>query len=245
MARICATVGGGIGKEISALWEEFESGETDEAKTLKDMDKFEMVLQANEYEAAQGMDLPDFFRTTRGVFVTPLFKALDAELRHRRACRRSANLTSEEPPEKRPRVQTAEEKVPTAEAGASNAFGPVRIPFLDFAPEFIDPILSGAKAATARCPGGQKDTDVTSDFEAIVSQGWALAYCTTRGSKAFAVLKVERVEKRGLEEIDDALAKVEGMETGDELKAAVQRFYPLIAAGDEVSVLYFSVLHRL
>merc|ERR1711974_162099 len=65
----------------------FEAGETSEARHLRDLDKFEMVLQASEYEEAQGLPLSDFFRTTEGKFGTGLFKELDAEVRRRRAKR--------------------------------------------------------------------------------------------------------------------------------------------------------------
>ncbi|KAJ5971844.1 uncharacterized protein N7479_001762 [Penicillium vulpinum] len=36
--------------EISALWLEYEQGETPEAKWVKEMDKFECLVQAHEYE---------------------------------------------------------------------------------------------------------------------------------------------------------------------------------------------------
>ena len=37
-------------QEIFSLWREYENGETMEAKFVKDLDKFEMILQAFEYE---------------------------------------------------------------------------------------------------------------------------------------------------------------------------------------------------
>ena len=36
--------------EISGLWLEYEQGETPEAKWVKEMDKFECLVQAHEYE---------------------------------------------------------------------------------------------------------------------------------------------------------------------------------------------------
>ena len=42
---------GGVGDEVRALWEEYEAGETKEAKLVKDADKLEMVMQASEYES--------------------------------------------------------------------------------------------------------------------------------------------------------------------------------------------------
>eukprot|EP00927_Polykrikos_kofoidii_P012651 TRINITY_DN15476_c0_g1_i1.p1 TRINITY_DN15476_c0_g1~~TRINITY_DN15476_c0_g1_i1.p1 ORF type:complete len:237 (-),score=50.95 TRINITY_DN15476_c0_g1_i1:235-945(-) len=87
MDKISSLVGLDVGKEIRDLWDEFEEGKSAEALHLRDLDKFEMVLQANEYEAAQGLDLQDFFSSTSGKFKTPMFKALDAEVRKRRAAR--------------------------------------------------------------------------------------------------------------------------------------------------------------
>jgi hypothetical protein len=37
-------------KEISALWLEYEKGETPEAQWVREMDKFECLVQAHEYE---------------------------------------------------------------------------------------------------------------------------------------------------------------------------------------------------
>lgn len=36
--------------EIKALWMEYETAESEEALFVKDVDKFEMILQAFEYE---------------------------------------------------------------------------------------------------------------------------------------------------------------------------------------------------
>merc|ERR1712151_1374248 len=93
MGGICGNLGGAAGEEIESLWEEFEAGESVEAKHLKDLDKFEMVLQASEYEEAQSMQLQDFFRTTEGRFQTPLFQSLDAEVRKRRKLRQEGEAS--------------------------------------------------------------------------------------------------------------------------------------------------------
>lgn len=37
-------------QEISGLWEEYEDASTPEALLVKDFDKFEMIMQALEYE---------------------------------------------------------------------------------------------------------------------------------------------------------------------------------------------------
>ena len=39
--------------DIQALWEEYELGLSPEAKVCKDLDKFEMILQAFEYEKSE------------------------------------------------------------------------------------------------------------------------------------------------------------------------------------------------
>ncbi|CAE6963400.1 unnamed protein product [Symbiodinium sp. CCMP2592] len=110
------------------------------------------------------------------------------------------------------------------------AAGKVRIPYLDFAEDFIKVIQSGEKKATTRCPG-PKDTDVTSDLEAIMVQGWALAVCQ---AKAFALLAFDRVETRKFADVDDELAQIEGMTQGAELQSALLRFYPDVLPEDEV-----------
>lgn len=64
--------------EIRELWTEYEEAQTNEAKFVKDLDKFEMICQAYEYEQgtaatpsiiqpqkiAQGMKLQSFFDYT-------------------------------------------------------------------------------------------------------------------------------------------------------------------------------------
>ena len=78
-----------LGPELMALWQEYEDGISPEALYVKDIDKFEMIAQANEYEEAQGIQLDQFFESTRGNFKTDLFKSLDAELMRRRSNRLS------------------------------------------------------------------------------------------------------------------------------------------------------------
>lgn len=54
---------------------------------LQDFDKFEMILQADEYEQDQGKTLDDFFRSTQGKFRTPLVQSWVHELTTQRATR--------------------------------------------------------------------------------------------------------------------------------------------------------------
>ncbi|CAG8678262.1 5118_t:CDS:2, partial [Funneliformis mosseae] len=67
-------------REIFSLWQEYENGETMEAKFVKDLDKFEMILQAFEYEKSDKKDLTEFFENTRGKFNHPLVKSWVEEL---------------------------------------------------------------------------------------------------------------------------------------------------------------------
>ncbi len=80
-----------VGDELMDLWREYESGETIESRFVKDIDKFEMILQADEYEQDQGLSLDQFFDSTKGYFKTSLFLSLDSELRTQRALRKSSS----------------------------------------------------------------------------------------------------------------------------------------------------------
>ncbi|KAJ1963612.1 hypothetical protein IWQ62_003161 [Dispira parvispora] len=51
MERLCELVkGSAASEEMMALWQEYEACETAEARLVKDLDKFEMIVQALEYE---------------------------------------------------------------------------------------------------------------------------------------------------------------------------------------------------
>ncbi|CAG8471805.1 12606_t:CDS:2 [Acaulospora colombiana] len=67
-------------KEIFALWQEYEDATTNEAKFVKDIDKFEMILQAYEYEQSEDKDLEKFFENTMGKFNHPEVKCWADEL---------------------------------------------------------------------------------------------------------------------------------------------------------------------
>ena len=85
MAKIRDMLGDSLGgEEVEALWHEYEDQVTDEAKLLKDLDKLEMIMQAGEYERAQGKDLSQFFESTAGKFTTPVGQAWEAEIVARR-----------------------------------------------------------------------------------------------------------------------------------------------------------------
>eukprot|EP00850_Spirogloea_muscicola_P016538 SM000135S26982 [mRNA] locus=s135:38563:48888:+ [translate_table: standard] len=81
MEQLCTTLGGGpVAAEVKALWQEYESNLSPEAKLVKDFDKVEMILQAHEYEAAQGHKLEDFFQSIQGKLQTRTGKAWAAEI---------------------------------------------------------------------------------------------------------------------------------------------------------------------
>ena len=74
------------GDEIVSLWKEYEEGRTEEAKLLKDLDKLEMILQAQEYEAegSHEQSLDQFFSSTEGKWRTEIGKAWATEIVSRR-----------------------------------------------------------------------------------------------------------------------------------------------------------------
>lgn len=92
MKNLCENVlgGGELGSELLALWMEYEGGTSEDAILVKDIDKFEMIVQADEYEIAQGADLTQFFDSTRGKFTTKCVKDLVSALTERRDQRRAA-----------------------------------------------------------------------------------------------------------------------------------------------------------
>jgi len=53
------------------LWLEYEDGTSVEADLARKLDKFEMIVQANEYEMAQSKVLQSFFDSTQDVFIYP------------------------------------------------------------------------------------------------------------------------------------------------------------------------------
>ncbi|RUO97138.1 hypothetical protein BC936DRAFT_140916 [Jimgerdemannia flammicorona] len=62
-------------REIRDLWYEYEDVSTPEARLVKDLDKFEMIVQAVEYEKSDKKKLEQFFDSTRGRFRHPMVKA--------------------------------------------------------------------------------------------------------------------------------------------------------------------------
>jgi putative hydrolase of HD superfamily len=58
-----------VGKDMYDLWLEYETGQTAEARVVKDLDKFDMIFQAFEYEKAESREgeLQQFFDSTKGI----------------------------------------------------------------------------------------------------------------------------------------------------------------------------------
>jgi putative hydrolases of HD superfamily len=48
---------------VYGLWKEYEEGRTEEAKIVKDLDKYEMILQAYNYESKYQVDLEEFYKS--------------------------------------------------------------------------------------------------------------------------------------------------------------------------------------
>uniref|UniRef100_K3XAL5 5'-deoxynucleotidase n=1 Tax=Globisporangium ultimum (strain ATCC 200006 / CBS 805.95 / DAOM BR144) TaxID=431595 RepID=K3XAL5_GLOUD len=96
LEHICGVLGESqAATEIRELWHEYEAGTTEEAKIVKDFDKFEMILQADEYERDQNIPLDDFFRSTQGKFRTPLVQSWVEELTTQRAARQQGAASEE------------------------------------------------------------------------------------------------------------------------------------------------------
>ena len=76
-----------ISNEIRELWMEYEDGVTELGKIAKQLDKYEMILQADEYEKqhiAEKKKLESFFTYPEGYFTHPEIKEWDAFLRENR-----------------------------------------------------------------------------------------------------------------------------------------------------------------
>jgi putative hydrolases of HD superfamily len=71
-----------IAQEIYQLWLEYEEGTTIEAHLARQLDKLEMIIQANEYEKANpGKRLENFFTSTKESFEHPEIVGWASEVR--------------------------------------------------------------------------------------------------------------------------------------------------------------------
>ena len=64
------------GADYLAVWEEFERGETAEARFLKEIDRLEMGLQASVYEQEGFEGLDKFFESTDKALTTPALREI-------------------------------------------------------------------------------------------------------------------------------------------------------------------------
>jgi putative hydrolase of HD superfamily len=64
------------GAEYVALWEEYEAGQSPEARFVRQLDRLEMVLQASVYEHQGLADLSEFFAAVRPVLSSPELRAV-------------------------------------------------------------------------------------------------------------------------------------------------------------------------
>lgn len=64
IASILASSHPEFARESRKLWDEYEADETADARLVKDIDKFELLLQLVEYEARHGKRMDDFWRNT-------------------------------------------------------------------------------------------------------------------------------------------------------------------------------------
>ena len=81
-----------IEDELIELWLEYENCNTKEAKIAKNLDKFEMILQADEYEQSQSKTLDDFFESTKDSFDHPEVKSWNELLRFQRQQRQQRQM---------------------------------------------------------------------------------------------------------------------------------------------------------
>lgn len=73
--------------EMAELWWDYESIRTPEARYVKDIDKFEMIQQAWEYEQAHGLkyDLSEFYNSRLGIVSPEIGELCDEVIRQRTA----------------------------------------------------------------------------------------------------------------------------------------------------------------
>ncbi|KFD54303.1 hypothetical protein M514_04845, partial [Trichuris suis] len=87
MASICELLPANMADQVVQLFEEFELGTTKEAMLVRDLDKFDMLEQAMEYEKNENKPgkLKNFFDCTLNVFTTDTVKKWAACVREKHA----------------------------------------------------------------------------------------------------------------------------------------------------------------
>ncbi|XP_069743028.1 5'-deoxynucleotidase HDDC2 isoform X2 [Narcine bancroftii] len=82
MKYLTGLVSNNVSKEILELWQEYENQSSSEAKYVKELDQFEMIVQAFEYEELEETPghLQEFYDSTKGKFHHPEILQLVATL---------------------------------------------------------------------------------------------------------------------------------------------------------------------
>ncbi|MEX1112007.1 MAG: HD domain-containing protein [Candidatus Andersenbacteria bacterium] len=70
--------------DLLKLWHEYEAQNTPEALLVKDADMIEVIMQALEYEEAQGADLQEFWNNVRPNLKSPKAREFFAHLERQR-----------------------------------------------------------------------------------------------------------------------------------------------------------------
>lgn len=78
------------------FFQEYEEQKTKEAKLVKDLDKFDMILQAFEYETDQTRagTLEEFFKSTEGKFSHPKIKLWVEQLYKEREAKKTKDVNN-------------------------------------------------------------------------------------------------------------------------------------------------------
>lgn len=86
MTELTSLVGDEVGNIIYTLYKEYEAKETPEAKFVKDLDRFDLIMSAANYEKRDNtpMKLQEFFDVTDGKFEHPFMQKLVQGLKERR-----------------------------------------------------------------------------------------------------------------------------------------------------------------
>jgi putative hydrolase of HD superfamily len=80
------TTGSWFEQRVLGPWEAYEARQSEQAKAVKDLDRFEMAVQALEYEEDTdgAVDLEDFFNSVRGKLHHPAVQSWFQELERQR-----------------------------------------------------------------------------------------------------------------------------------------------------------------
>ena len=138
------------------------------------------------------------------------------------------------------------------------------LPTLDFHSSFIESILAHKKTATTRI-FGIHDTDTVSSFNPQevyhqlqphgnsenvqdtsigVKKDEGFLFLATSNEKAFALCRCMSVIEKRFDELGEEEAKLECMNTGDELREVLRKFYPDAVNDDKVYFIIFEVVEK-